>query len=216
MTYSTDTDLLYWEPNIAREAAFASQTLISGTGALDGTSFTIASGSFIDSQIAAGHIIALSGAIEGCFPILSVDSATQLTISTLVQRLPDGATPTASPIGTAASVQFAVRTFSPQREIVSDLLNASAGIGPGTIFPRGAVMNPVAMRRVCALGTLYMIYSALKPASADDDAFLKVRTDLYERLYQRALRSTKASLDLDGDGEADTQRQLGVIQLCRD
>ena len=38
MTFCTDTDLLPWEPNLLREASFASQTLLTGTGDLAGLS----------------------------------------------------------------------------------------------------------------------------------------------------------------------------------
>ena len=44
LTFCNDIDLLHWEPNILRDAAFASQTLISGTGDLAGSTFTIPSG----------------------------------------------------------------------------------------------------------------------------------------------------------------------------
>ena len=37
--FCNDIDLLHWEPNIFRDAAFASQTLMSGSGSLAGTAF---------------------------------------------------------------------------------------------------------------------------------------------------------------------------------
>ena len=45
MTFCTDTNLLEFEPNICRDAAFVSQTLLSGSGDLAAASFTIDSGS---------------------------------------------------------------------------------------------------------------------------------------------------------------------------
>ena len=88
MTFSTDIDLLHWEPNILRDAAFASQTLISGTGDLSGTTFTLAAGSLATAHVTADQVIVLTGDISGCYPIVSVDSATQLTLSTLYDGLP--------------------------------------------------------------------------------------------------------------------------------
>jgi len=38
--FCTDSALLAWEPNIFRDAPFASQTLLAGTGTLSGTTFT--------------------------------------------------------------------------------------------------------------------------------------------------------------------------------
>jgi len=72
--FCTDADLLPWEPNIFRDAPFASQTLLAGTGTLSGTDFTIDSGSFEDAGIDANHVIALGGDADGCFPIASIDA----------------------------------------------------------------------------------------------------------------------------------------------
>jgi hypothetical protein len=40
MTFATDIDLLHWEPNILKDAAAVAQTILTGTGALSGTTFT--------------------------------------------------------------------------------------------------------------------------------------------------------------------------------
>ena len=78
MTFCNDIDLLHWEPNILRDAAFASQTLISGTGDLAGTAFSISSGSFTAAHVTGDMAIVLGGAVAGTFPIVSVDGAAQL------------------------------------------------------------------------------------------------------------------------------------------
>src|SRR5438105_8000261 len=85
--FCTDIDLIHWEPNICRDAAFASQTLMSGTANLSGTTLTISTGSFVTSHIEPNQVVVLSGSIAGCFPILSVNSATSLTISVLYDDL---------------------------------------------------------------------------------------------------------------------------------
>src|SRR5690348_4588329 len=119
--FCTDTDLLHWEPGLLRSAAFVSQTLMSGSGDLSGTMFTIASGSFVSSHIAANQVIALDGSINGCFPIVSVDSATQLTLSVLYDQLFDE-NPEASPIVSSTGIPFTIRTFWPQRIVISEML----------------------------------------------------------------------------------------------
>src|SRR5437764_11408978 len=102
MPFCTDTDLLHWEPNILKDAAFASQTLLAGTGNLVGTAFTITSGSLTADHIQAGQVIVLTGAVAGCFPIASVDNTTQLTVSVLYDGLlPESGAGTAGPVGTA-------------------------------------------------------------------------------------------------------------------
>ncbi|HTL30684.1 MAG TPA: hypothetical protein VL282_15740 [Tepidisphaeraceae bacterium] len=208
--FCTDTDLLHWEPALLRTASFVSQTLLAGTGNLAGTTFTISSGSFTASHVEADQTIALDGTINGCFSIMTVDSATQLTLSVLYDQLFDD-NPEASPITSATGIAYAIRSFWAQRQIVSEMLMQAIGLEPDE---SSKIANSDALRRPCVLGTIQMIYSALA-AAADDPAALIVRADLYERLYRRALRNTKVELDLDGDGYADTVRALNIVELRR-
>ncbi len=219
MTFCTDTDLLHWEPNLLREAAFASQTLLSGAGDLAGTTFTIDSpvgASLLASHVTANQVIVLTGGTSGSYPIVSVDSATQLTLSVLYDGLfpVSGGSGVASPVGSALDLTFAIRTFWPQRRVVSDLLLAAAGLNPTRVDLDAVVINPSALKKAAVLGTLQMIYSALAAAAAEPEP-LATRADLYERLYRRALRGTIVELDLNGDGEADTARALNVLHLQR-
>jgi hypothetical protein len=214
MTFATDIDLLHWEPNLLNDAAFASQKLIAGTGALSGTSFTIASGSFTDSMVKADQLIRLDAPLDGTYPIVAVADATTLTLSVMYDGLfpdPNGADPVPAPVGSAASVAYAVHTFFPQLMIVSELLLQAAGLEPGQ---SDAVLNPAALKRPCTLGALQMIHSALAAAAADPTNY-SVRADLYERLYRRALRSAMVEVDLDGDGIAESRRALNVMELRR-
>ena len=106
MIYCNDVDLLHWEPNIFRDALFASQLLISGTGNLAGTSFTLASGSLTSAHVVPDEVIVLSGALAGSFPIVSIDSATQLTLSVscvALSTLTIGKLPANAPLSTMTS-----------------------------------------------------------------------------------------------------------------
>jgi hypothetical protein len=215
MTFCTDIDLLHWEPNICRDAAFASQTLIGGTGDLAGEVFTIASGSFAAAHVTADMVIVLTGGTAGSYPIVSVDGATQLTISVLYDGLfPTSGDPIPSPPGTANDLTYAIRTFWPQRRIISEMILTAAGLDPGDAAAGDKVLNPAALKRACALGTLHLIYSALA-AVAEDPGDFAARTATYERLYRRALGAARVELDLDGDGRLDATRTLGVVEFAR-
>jgi hypothetical protein len=214
MPFCTDTDLLHWEPNILKDAAFASQTLLSGTGNLVGTAFTITSGSLTADHVQAGQVIVLTGAVAGCFPIASVDNTTQLTLSVLYDGLlPEDGSGTASPVGTATGLGYTIRTFWAQRRLISDLIQQAAGLNSGETAT-SAILNPNELKRACALGTLQLIYSALAAASTSP-APLDARADLYERLYRRALRSAKVELDLNGDGQLEVIRALNILEFQR-
>jgi hypothetical protein len=215
LTFCNDIDLLHWEPNILRDAAFASQTLISGTGNLAGSTFTIAAGSFLTAHVAQDQVIVLTGATAGSYPIVSVDSATQLTLSVLYDGLfPTSGDPTPSPPGTANGLTYAIRTFWPQRRIVSELLLQAAGIDPSDPEAEQKIMNPDALQRACTLGTLHMIHSALAAAAENPDN-LNTRAKLYEGLYRRAIRLATVKLDLNLDGRLDALRRLNVMDLER-
>jgi hypothetical protein len=215
LTFCNDIHLLHWEPNILRDAAFASQTLIGGTGNLAGSTFTIAAGSFLAAHVAQDQVIVLTGGTAGSYPIVAIDSATQLTLSVLYDGLfPTGGDPMPSPPGTANDLTYAIRTFWPQRRIVSELLLQAGGIDPSDPDIEQKILNPHALERACTLGTLHMIHSALAAAAENPDN-LNDRARLYEGLYRRALRSATLKLDLNLDGRLDTLRRLNVMDLER-
>ena len=211
MTYCTDTDLLHWEPNLFNDYAIASQKLLGGTGDLAGTSFTIDSGSLNDAHVQQGQVIVLTGGTTGTYPIVSVDSDTELTISVLYDALfPLSGSPDPSPVGTAADLTFTICTFSPQAKVVSEELLRAAGLAAADA---DQILNPTDLRRACAAGALAMIFRAL--AVGEDRIELTDKAGQYERLYQRASRSIVLELDFDEDGEIDERRALYVVELQR-
>jgi len=216
MTYCTDTDLLHWEPQLFVEAAAAAQTLLSGTANLSGAALTLSAGSLVTARVEPGDIVTLTGSVAGAFPIVSVDSATTLSLSVLYDALtPIEPTTPKIPAGTGTALAFAIRSFGAHRRVVTDLLKQAVGIVPGTIDEtRITILNPEVLRRPCVLGTLHLIFSALS-SFADEPANLIVHADQYDRLFRRAIRSTHVELDLNGDGQADCRRVLGALTMTR-
>ena len=209
--FCSDIDLLRWEPNIALEASFATQTLLTGTGSVSGTTLTLAAGSFTDGHVRPGLIACLSGTLQGCFPILSVDTPTTCTLSVIYEGLDDTPTIPASP-GSAAGLQVAIRSFYPQRRIISDLLLRMAGVEQSK---SEVILNLEDFRRAGVLGTLHLIYSAMATAAVEHSSDLTVRAELYERLYRKSLRSLVAEIDTNHDGEPDRRQALRIVQFTR-
>ena len=219
MLFCNDADLLYWEPEVLREAAFASQTLDAGTGSLSGTQFSVVTGTVFTSRaVEPGQVIVLSGAVAGCFPIVAITDPFNLQLGVLNDELfpdPPATTPPLISPGTASGLDFVIRTFWAQRRVVSDLLSQAIGIIPGTAEAQAAqILNPQALRRAATLGTLQMIYNAMA-AAASEPAPFTVRADLYERLFRRAMRQAQVDIDLDGDGRADSRRSPGLVRMFR-
>jgi hypothetical protein len=211
MTFATDVDLLQYEPNLFVEAAFASQTLLTAAADLDGTTLALSEGSLDDSRIEAGMVVAVSGGVNGSFPVVSITDATHCEISVMQSGL--GYEPVRSaPVASAAGLTVSFRTFWPQRKVVSDLLSRLFDVEPaGT----AVILNADVLRRPCVLGTLQMIYAALSAASGDDAAHFITRVELYERLYKRSLRNLVVEVDTDDDGFADCRRFAGAVRLVR-
>lgn len=206
MTYCTDTDLLRWDPTLLADAAFASQTRLTGTGTLAGTTFTLAAGSFTDAGVVPGEVLVLGGpSVAGCYPIVAVASDTTLVVSSLHEQLDDGV---ARPVGAADAAAFTVRTLWPQRDLVCRAIDDALELRPGQV-----VTNPSALRRAAALGTLHLVYTALSAINPEQSLDRRIRAELFERLYRKALRGAVVEIDTDGDGEPDVARSLAVIRL---
>ncbi|HQY87894.1 MAG TPA: hypothetical protein PK402_04495 [Tepidisphaeraceae bacterium] len=210
MLFCTDADLLLWEPNLAREASFASQTKLTTTGSIAGEKLTIASGNLTTSGVAIDDIVSVEGDLVGCFPVVGIESATICDLTVITQNAYENGQPT--PLPSASDLDLRFCTFYAQRRVVSDVMLSLANL---TEAQAQRIMNPGTLRRAAVLGTLQMIYSALAAVAGESSAELQVRASLYERLYRRAIRVVQIELDLDEDGQADCARQLNVIQLQR-
>ena len=85
--FSNDADILKYEPMLFGQLYLPWQVLAAGTdGTLSGTTFTTSGADFVSAQIAAGGVIYMQsadGQLDGAYEIVSVDSATQLTVSVI-------------------------------------------------------------------------------------------------------------------------------------
>lgn len=211
-SFATDIDLLHWEPRLMQDAAAVAQTLLAGTADLSGSVLTLTSGSLTDAPITTEHVVTLGDPVAGSFPIVSINSSTVLSLSVLHDQLypAEGAGEPWAPFS-GSGIGYSIRTFWPQRAIVSELLLQAARVKRQNV---ASILNPEVLKRPCVLGSLQMIYTALA-AAASEPAPLLVRAELYERLYRRALGAARIDLDFNGDGVIDTSRLLGVLQLQR-
>jgi hypothetical protein len=218
MTFASDTDLLAYEPDLARTAWFVSQTLFTGTGTLEGATLTVAAGSLFAAGVMPAQLIVLNEPIAGSFPIVDVPDATHLVVSSMHQSITDDPAvprPPARPEGTEDdSVTFHVRTFWAQRNIATELILHTAGIAPTDRAAVDSVVPSRALSRACALASLHMIFTALA-TTHEDSAALAQRGATYLREFRRALRGLVVELDTDGDGQSEIVRSLSVLRTHR-
>ncbi len=214
-TFSSDVDLLKWEPVLFRELAWASQTLCTGSdGVVSGTTLTSASGAFEAAGVQAGHVVYLNDGAEldGCYEIVSVDSATQLTVS-VVRQSSDGAA-VAAPSG--SGVSYRVSTFDPQAEEVAYGLLQYFGIESGR--EDGVTVEEIvdgrSLRQAAVCGVLAAVFAASGCGKEDASGHWK-KSLHYKQLFHTARSRARVGIDTDGDGVGERVLSGGTVRLRR-
>ena len=129
--FSNDVDILKYEPILFGELHLPWQIRASGTGAaLTGTTLTASDVDFESAGVSPGYVAYLhstDGSLDGTYEIVSVDSATQLTVSVLRSDAAD------SPIAPPAADEIAYRisTFGPQAGEAAFQITGYFGVQPG-------------------------------------------------------------------------------------
>jgi hypothetical protein len=216
--FSNDVDLLKWEPVLFRDLALASQTLCQGSdGVLSGTTFTSSSASFTSSGVAAGHVIYLSniasgGVTDGCYEVVSVDSATQLTVS--VVRVTNADNPVAPPSG--GSISYCISTFDPQAEEAAYSLLQYFGIGAtddeGEL--ESNVLNIRALRQAAVFAVLSAVFVGSVCGGEEAGGFWR-KSLRYQKMFQAARIRARLEVDTNGDNIAEQFQTGGTVRLRR-
>ncbi|MBN1554231.1 MAG: hypothetical protein JXA11_05765 [Phycisphaerae bacterium] len=215
MSFSQDRDLLCIEPIVFLSGDAIGRRLITGTdGAISGTTFTSAGSNFTSAGLEAGMVLCTHDTIpaEGrAWEILSVDSATTLTISVL--RVDADAPPVAPPAGTDLS--FYVRSFGPQIQSVSATLaeklrqlSQVAGIASADFA------DSAQLRVTTAHGALAGIFLARADNARPHDANW-IKAEFHRAEFLRCQDQLRLAVDADGDGVAEETRTLGNVYLKR-
>jgi hypothetical protein len=207
--FSDDADILKYEPILFGELHLPGQILASGTGGtLSGATFVATGADFVSAQVSVDGVIYLRSAndsLEGMFEIVSVDSATQLTVSVL--RADSGDDAIAPPAAT--DIAYRVSTLAPQATEVGFQLTEYFGIKPG---------NPASdkdvLRLASVFGVISSVYAMLANKSQDENFWKKSLH--YQRLFEKARQRCRLSIDAGSDGVADVTRMGASVRLIRD
>jgi len=215
--FSNDSDILKYEPVLFGELHLPWQVLTSGTGGvLSGTAFTASGVDFAGSGVEAGGVIYLKstdGVVDGTYEIVSVDSATQLTVSVIRSEF-DGAA-IAPPA--ASNITYRVSTFGPQASEAGYQLTEYFGIRPGNPASEIEVEDILdweVLRRVSVLAIISGVYAML--ASKVDNESFWAKSLYYRKLFEKARERCRLSIDLGSDGVVDITRLGASVRLERD
>ena len=216
MRFSTDVDLLKWEPVLFRELYLPSQTLAIGQdGELDGTTFTSESGLFEEAGISAGQVIYLNdgNSIDGCFEVVSVDSTTELTVSVVRMSAEDDAV--APPAG--SGIDYRISTLDPQAEEAAYGLGQHFGIkiSEGEV-DTGAVniLNSRALRQASVFAVLSAVFAGSASGQGDAGGYW-MKSSRYQEMFYTARARARVEIDRDNDKSAEEILSGGSVQLRR-
>lgn len=216
--FSQDVDLLRLEPSLFRGASFRGPVLCKGVnGQLSGTTLTAAGENFVSRGVAPGHVIYLSdgvGNIDDAYEVVSVNSATQLTVSILRADR----TAAAIAVGTGSNLYYRLGTFDAKARRVMQALTSQLGIRPGIADSSVGVedlLDPEPLRDVSALMCLGLICTGLYQMEETDGIWLQ-KKEHYERLARQARTQTIVRFDLDGDGVYERSLCGGYACLLRE
>ncbi|MBX2850748.1 MAG: hypothetical protein KTR15_03260 [Phycisphaeraceae bacterium] len=211
MNFSTDRDLLLYEPTLFSDLTWVSQQRLSvADGEVNGATLTSASADFEAAQIDAGSVLLVNGSpVE---VLARIDTMT-LTVSLPRTRTADAAIPP----GDVSLATVVARTFAPQAQLVCAALLRLLGLdadGPGQTPDADAVVSLSIMARLESLGTLERVFSSAAALTGDNDALL-FKSAAYRRLFFEAAARSPVQIDTTGDGLPDEKRYLGVSRLSR-
>jgi hypothetical protein len=215
--FSNDADILKYEPMLFGELHLPWQVLAAGTdGTLSGTTFSAAGADFVIAQVLAGGVVYMrsgDGSLDGVYEIVSVDSATELTVSVVRSDSDD------DPISPPASddISYRISTFGPQASEAAFQLTEYFGIRPGnpaSDIDVENVLDTQALRRASVFAVISSIYAMLAGKSKDEDFWNK--SLYYQRLFERARERCRFSVDAGSDGLADVTKSGASGKLVRD
>ncbi|NIP23355.1 MAG: hypothetical protein GWN67_04495 [Phycisphaerae bacterium] len=217
VSFSSDVDILKYEPVLFGELHLSGQVSAAGTGGtLSGTTFTASGADFVGAQVSAGGVIYMhtgDGTLDGAYEIVSLDSATQLSVSVIRSDSADAAIAPPS----ATGISYRISTFLPQAGEIGFRLTEHFGIKPGnpaSIYEAGDVLDTDVLRRVSVFGVISNVYAMLA-SKAEDENFWK-KSFHYQKLFERAKERCRLNIDVGSDQVSDVTRVGAFVRLVRD
>lgn len=218
-SFSNDVDILKYEPNLFGDLHFASQVLTDGTGGeISGTAFIAANADFNAAKIMTGMVIYLQSTnsmVDSVFEIVSVDSATQLTLSVLRA---DEQTQAVAPRN-AEDVSYRICSYQPQSNEIFLQLTQHFGLKPGVadgIYDANDILDASVLRQVSVYGILSIIFATLAGRADKNKEDFWEKSRHYNELYEKALERCRVCIDLGDDGVVDSVRSGASVRLLRD
>ncbi|XAL97944.1 hypothetical protein OT109_10065 [Phycisphaeraceae bacterium D3-23] len=211
MNFSTDRDLLAYEPTLFNDVPFVAQQRVSVADAdVTGTTVFSITADFVAAQIGPGSVVLID---RRPFEVVTrIDEAT-LTVS--LPRTVTSDPPIPGGDGTALSL--IARTFAPQAALVREALLRMLGIDasdPDSTLDEESVVSLGAMARLEAQGTLERVYSSAAALTGNNEHHL-LKAGEYRKRFLRSAAQSAIQIDTNADGLPDEKRYLGLMRMTR-
>jgi len=214
--FSNDVDILRYEPVLFGDLHLRGQVLASGSGgSVSGTTFSDLGADFSIASVEAGGVIYLQkddGSIDGAYEIVSVDSATSLTVSVLrVGETDDAIVPPA-----ATSINWRVSTLRCQANEVYYQLTERFGLLPGkdtSIYDADDILDAGVLKQASVFAVISIVYAMLASSGEDENYWQKSLH--YQKLFKRARERIRLCIDTGGDGICDSVIDGSSVKLVR-
>lgn len=215
--FSSDVDILKYEPILFGQLHLSGQIVSQGTGgSISGVTFTASGADFVSAGVAAGSVIHLrssDGVLDGGYEIISVDSATQLSVSVVRADSEDSAV--APPAG--SSITYRICVYDPQANEAGFQLTEYFGIGPGnpaSEIDADDILDTNVLRRASVFLVISSVYAML--ASRNKDENLWEKSHYYRKSFEKARQRCRLSIDTGSDGVGDIGMVGGSVRMVRD
>ena len=216
--FSTDADLLKWEPALFREIAPEHQCLTRGEGASSLIYQVTAPGAaFVAARVRPGHVVHLANpdqGVDGYYEVMSVEGETELLATVVGSPVDEWV-----PLPTATDLAFAIHTFDPQHEEARWALLARFGLemdaSDGAKDLERWILEHRSLRRASVALVLATVFRG-QAAGGPADGALARKAEHYARLYEDEVAKVRLAVDRDADGRPDDVRSLGSHRLRRD
>lgn len=213
-TFSTDTDLIKYEPNVFGSWFLSSQVFCGGdNGIIAGTQFTASGVDFIAAGVQPGGVIRLQSAdesIKGAFEIIDILDAGHLTVSVVRSSAEQDPVP----VGSASGLTWRIVSYAPQGYEILWQMSQRLGLSPGAAgadYDVDDIVNPASLRQASVFGILYMVFQALYEG-LDGQDILDIKAAFYRSRFDEALARVRVKLDTDDDN--DPERTLRPDTAC--
>jgi len=211
--FSTDENLLTWEPDLFRNVAPQSQKLTQGSDGVirhSGTAVILSAATIglVNAGITSGHVVYLSKDMTNatlydvCIPVKSVATSTSCLLEAKTTACP-----------TASSVTYRISSFDAQHENAHFTLCQRWGIDDDdlkTDNDEADLYNRRQLRAVSCYDVLTHVFGG--QMTSLDDLYAQ-KSETYAGHYSRALAATKLEWDTDSDSEVDRTSRGGSIDL---